>query len=466
MKGNCLQRDDEEPLDLRFRTVKQSVKSTMERKESLLSEVAEEDTELELVLEGLGLNRKKRVDSRSSKVRKVQSTSLARPNPVKLSKAAKKYLMKWMLKALPASGTTGSSVMAKDKKRRVEPSGQSGEKVVEGRSALVDDLKEVKEWARLAVLQGEEDTSKMVAHHVKGIWPGIEEEKSELKKAILKRRWMPLRRTLMLGKDEEEAEAVGIVDGLDGVPHQTVLDNQGDGIELPEGGSEKAVREMSLKINDLESGLAREREASKALLYAQAELEVELDSSRSREDDVLMRNREFVGQFNKMKEANEKKEDQYVKAHFRLLELTQAVSYLTLQVEEKDSELKKGLKKLAEVTECVEKNQRQVDVLTVKGNVQKGNANLRECQHKLDAALIREKVLEGEIKAKESLVKRKDDLLKDMPAREELSAEIGRLRTRVVDSEAINIAKSAKSIVNLEENVIYHGKVDAEMTEL
>ncbi|KAF6154761.1 hypothetical protein GIB67_032373 [Kingdonia uniflora] len=42
VKGNFLQRDDDEPLDLRFRSVKQSkCESTVERKESLLDKVAE-----------------------------------------------------------------------------------------------------------------------------------------------------------------------------------------------------------------------------------------------------------------------------------------------------------------------------------------------------------------------------------------------------------------------------------------
>ncbi|KAF6140511.1 hypothetical protein GIB67_018248 [Kingdonia uniflora] len=267
VKGNCLQRDDEKPLDLRFRTVKQSVKSKVERKESLFDEVAEEETKLKLVLEGLGLSRKKKVDSRSNKKR--------------------------MLKALSASGTTGSGEVAKNKRRRVEPSGESGEKIADGRFAMVDDLKEVEERVRLAVLHGEEDTSKMVAHLVKGIWLDIEEEKNELKKANLLvetnanldemvEEYDRLGHYLMLKgyseeevdviktdtyveeEDEEEAEAVGIVDGLDGVSCQTVLHNQGDDVELPEGGSEKAVREMSLRINNLESELARERKTSKA----------------------------------------------------------------------------------------------------------------------------------------------------------------------------------------------------------
>ncbi|KAF6140490.1 hypothetical protein GIB67_010320 [Kingdonia uniflora] len=458
VKGNCLQRDDEEPLDLRFRTVKQSVKSKVERKESLLDEVAEKETKLEHVLEGFGLSRKKRVDSRSNK-----------PNPVKLSKIALKYPKKRMLKALPASGTIGSGKVAKDKRRRVEPSGESGEKVVEGRSAMVNDLKEVKERARLVVLQGEEDTSKMVVHLAKGIWLGIKEDKSELKKAnvelekelaqsrtdgLKKVRQLKASHALVIGQlqvetkanldkmveecdrlghnlmlkgyseeevdtikadtnveeeDEKEAETVGIVDGLDGVSRQTVLDNQEDDVELPEGGSEK----------------------------------VELDSSRSREGDVLMCNWEFVEQFDRIKEANKNREDQYVKAHFRLVELTHAVSDLTLQVEEKDVKIKKGLKELAE-TELVQDIARakkaeaserlggsrtevksplvggdvvslssqiielESNVSRIQGHVQKGNVNLREYQHKLHAALIREKVLEGEIKTKESLVKRKE----------------------------------------------------------
>ncbi|KAF6150597.1 hypothetical protein GIB67_022209 [Kingdonia uniflora] len=367
VKGNCLQKDDKEPLDLRFGSVKQSkCESTVERKESLLDKVAEEETELELVLEGLSLSRKRRVDSRSNKVRKAQSTSLSQPNPVKPSKVAQKYTKKWMLKALPASSTTGSGEVAKDKRRRVEPSGKSGEKVTKGRSASADDLKEVGERTRLAVLQGEEDTNKMVARLVKGIWLGLEVEKSELKKVetkanldeMVKKRDRLGHHLMLKGFFEEEVDAikantyveeedegvanvVGVTDGLDGVSRQTVLANQWDDVELPEGGSDKAVREMSLKINDLESGLARERKTSKVLLSAQAELLVELDSSRSREDNVLMCNREFAEQFDRMKEANGNREDQYVKTHFRLVKLTQAVFDLTLQVEEKDSEIKK-----------------------------------------------------------------------------------------------------------------------------
>ncbi|KAF6168921.1 hypothetical protein GIB67_038418 [Kingdonia uniflora] len=396
----------------------------------------------------------------------------AQPNPVKPSKIVLKYLKKWTLKALQTSGTTGSSEVAKDMRRRVKPSGESGEKVTEGQSAAGTTLKRSKKgpgWQfsmekkiRERWTDALKEVRQLKASHAVAIGQLQVETKANLEEMVEERD--RLGHHLMLKdyseeevdaikadtyveeEDEEEAKAVGIVNGLDGASRQTVLNNQGDDVELLEGGSEKAVREMSLRIKNLESGLTRERETSEALLYTQAKLQVELDSSRSREDDALMRNQEFAELFDRMKETNENREDQYVKAHFRLVELTEAISELTLHVEEKDVEIKIGLKELAE------------------GDVQKGNANLREYQHKLDVVLIREKVLEGEIKTKKLLVKRKKELLKYTLAREELNTKIRRFCAWVVDLEAMNLAESAKYIKKLEENVIYHPKVDAEMT--
>ncbi|KAF6168140.1 hypothetical protein GIB67_011525 [Kingdonia uniflora] len=76
VKGDCLQRDDEEPMELLFRTVKQTPKSQVTRKESLLDIIAQEDTELEAELEELDISRKKRVNSQAKKVQKSQSTRL------------------------------------------------------------------------------------------------------------------------------------------------------------------------------------------------------------------------------------------------------------------------------------------------------------------------------------------------------------------------------------------------------
>ncbi|KAF6172525.1 hypothetical protein GIB67_007038, partial [Kingdonia uniflora] len=181
----------------------------------------------------------------------------------------------------------------------VKLSGKSGEKVTEGRSAMVDDLKEVVERARLAVLHGKEDTSKMVFRLVKGIWLGIEEEKIELKKLQVETKANldemveerdRLGSNLMLKgyseeevdaikadtyaveEDEKEAEVVGIVDDL-----MVFLARRCLTIKGMTSSSLKVVvrREMSLKIDDLEFGLVRERETSKSLLSTQAELQGE-----------------------------------------------------------------------------------------------------------------------------------------------------------------------------------------------
>ncbi|KAF6137053.1 hypothetical protein GIB67_030817 [Kingdonia uniflora] len=301
------------------------MKSIVERKESLLGEVAEEETELKLVLGELSLSKKKRVKT---------------------------------------SGTTVSGEVTQGKRRRIEPLENSGEEVIEGRSASMNDLKEAEKRARLAILQGKEDTSQMEsklkrvksaleknlaraktdalkeveqlkANHAVAIGQLQVEAKANLDETIEKHdrlgrhlmrkgysqgEVVAIKADTYAEEEEEEVEVLGVVDGLDGVSPQMVLDNQRDDVELSEGGSEK----------------------------------VELDASHVREDHTLMYNQEFVKQFARMKEANKNREDQYVKAHFRLEKLNQVVSDLTRQVEEKDSRIKKGLEGLSEVTERAE----------------------------------------------------------------------------------------------------------------
>ncbi|KAF6145338.1 hypothetical protein GIB67_016799 [Kingdonia uniflora] len=224
VKGNYLQRYDEEPLDLRFRAVKQSVKSKVERKEYLLDEVTKEETELELVLEGLSLRRKKRVDSRSNKIAHlVKGIWLG----IKEEKSELKKLNVELEKELARSRTDALKEVRQLKASHAVAIGQLQ---VETKANLDEKVEERNRLGHHLMLKGysevEVDTIKADTY--------IEEEV------------------------EKEAKAVGIVDGLDGVSLQTVLDNKGDDVEHLEGGSEKAVREMSLRINGLESGLARE----------------------------------------------------------------------------------------------------------------------------------------------------------------------------------------------------------------
>ncbi|KAF6167746.1 hypothetical protein GIB67_017241 [Kingdonia uniflora] len=248
----------------------EGVKSTVERKESLLDKVMEEETELELVLEGLGLSRKK-------------GLIVARlVNGIWLGIEEEKSELKKVNVELENELARSRADALKDVKQ------------LKASHAVAIGLLQVETNANLDEIVEERDR---LGRHLmlKGYY---EEEVDAIRED-----------TYVEEEDEEKAEAVGVMDGLNGVSRKTVLENQGDDVDLPEGGSEKVVREMSLRINDLEFGLAREIETSKALLSAQAEL----------------------------------------------------------QIEEKDSEIKKGLKELSVATERTLRLQCQVDALAMKG---------------------------------------------------------------------------------------------------
>ncbi|KAF6158391.1 hypothetical protein GIB67_022471 [Kingdonia uniflora] len=253
-------------------------------------------------------------------------------------------------------------------------------KVVEDRPGLEDNLKEVEEKSWLATHHGEEEMSKMAARLMKGICLGVEEERAELKRKkvelerniaqlkidLLKEgKWVEdlkasqvveisnlhaeaivnleevvvecdrLRRHLMSkGYSEDEVDAIradtymeeegdeeiedvviGIIDGLDGVSPQTVRDNQWDDNEHPEGVNEK----------------------------------VELESARLREEDAHQCNQEFAEEFNRIREANKDRGDQHVKLYFKFVKAAQTVVNLTRKIKEKDAEIKKWQKELAEL---------------------------------------------------------------------------------------------------------------------
>ncbi|KAF6173564.1 hypothetical protein GIB67_022923 [Kingdonia uniflora] len=346
--GNCLQRDDKALLDLRFRSVKQSVKSTVERKESLFDEAAKEETELELVLGELSLSRKK------------------------------KEFKRQINKALPASGTTVTGEIAQGKRMRVEPLGNSGEKFVEGRSASMDDLKEVEERARLAILQGKEDTSQMVVHLIKEIWLGIEEQESELKKAKSE-----LEKNLASAKTDALKEVK-----QQKAAHAVVI------VQL----------QVEAKANLDETAEEHDRLGRHLMLkgYSQEEVDtIKADTYAEEEDEEAG----VLGVVDGLDGVSPQT----------------VISDLTRQVEEKDFRIKKGLEDLSEATERVENLQRHVDALAVKGK----HANM--AQYRIQALERIEELCRSDLnKCRIDLERirqkfiRKDDELR--VARENLSA--------------------------------------------
>ncbi|KAF6171513.1 hypothetical protein GIB67_018037 [Kingdonia uniflora] len=73
VSGECLQRSDEEPLELNNRTITKGIICKVLRKESFIDVVAKEGTELEAVLKELEISRFKRVASKDDKVSRSQA---------------------------------------------------------------------------------------------------------------------------------------------------------------------------------------------------------------------------------------------------------------------------------------------------------------------------------------------------------------------------------------------------------
>ncbi|KAF6142758.1 hypothetical protein GIB67_018469 [Kingdonia uniflora] len=334
---------------------KRGVKSTMERKESLLDKVTEKETELKIVLGELGLSRKKRVESCSSCHRDL----------------------------------------ARYRRAGVRAEEAIGQLQVKAKANL-DEMAEVRDsLSRYLMLKGYS-----------------QEEVNAIKADTYV-------------EEEEEEEVLEVVDGQDGVYHQTVLDNQGDDVELPEGGSEK-VEGKDFRIKKGLEDLSKATECTEIL-----QCQVDSLAMMAERDQFIART----------KKAEAREHSGGSRTEVKAPLVRGDVVSLSGRIRELES-----------------------DVSQIQGHIWKGNVNLSECQHKLDAALIREKVLEGEVKAKELLVKKKEELLKDLPAREELDAKLGRLRTQIVDSDAMNLAELVKYIAKLEVDVIYHDRADAKIT--
>ncbi|KAF6149545.1 hypothetical protein GIB67_003693 [Kingdonia uniflora] len=211
--------------------------------------------------------------------------------------------------------------------------------------------------------------------------------------------------------DEEiDSGTVGIVDGLDGVSPQTEL------------------KEICLRIKDLEAELAKQRDASASLLSSDMELQVKLELPRLRENNLHQCKQEFIEEFDRIKKANEDRDDQHVKMHFKFVEAIKTIvglACLSARIREPEG-----------------------DAAPIHGHVLKGNEKLRESERKLDATHSKEQLLKRPIRGKDILITQNDEMFQKILDVEELNREIKVLRARVDDLEVINRADQRKPSKN------------------
>ncbi|KAF6140752.1 hypothetical protein GIB67_035179 [Kingdonia uniflora] len=234
------------------------------------------------------------------------------PESITSSKLARAFSKKRMLKRGSTFGAVGSGeVEGEAKKRRADPSSELiGMKVAENRPGEEDELKVVENRARLA------------AHLMKGICLRME-EKAELEK----------------GKVELEKKVAHL---------KTDLAKEGKRLD-----SVKAAQELEISELTVETGKNLEEV-------------VELESACLSEEETRQCNQEFEVEFYRIRGVNGDREDQHVKIHFMFVEATQTVDDLTLKIKEKDAEISKRQKKLAETKKKTAKLKSQNDALMVK----------------------------------------------------------------------------------------------------
>ncbi|KAF6165286.1 hypothetical protein GIB67_042702 [Kingdonia uniflora] len=308
-------REDKEPMELLYRTVKKSPQSKV-TKESMLDIATRKGVELEGVLKDL------------------ESTTLR--------KLAQKFLKKRIVKRGLAFGTMGS--------------GQE------------DELRAVEDKVRLATRKGTEEMSasvslelrKMAARLLKGICHRIEEGKANLEN----------RKEVHISEPTEEVQK-----NLD----EVVIQRDRLECQLLLVGYSKAEVKFIMKgtyvkedeVEDDVAGVVGEFDGDslRTELENQGEdnKKVELKATRLSEQETLQYNKEYAVEFNRLIEATEDREDQHVKVYFKFVEATQTIDDLTLKIEGKDAKIKRWRKELVEVKEETTKLKRWNDALMVKG---------------------------------------------------------------------------------------------------
>ncbi|KAF6137544.1 hypothetical protein GIB67_031823 [Kingdonia uniflora] len=261
-------------------------------------------------------------------------------------------------------------------KRRIDPLAKvMGAKVRESRPAEEDELRAIEDWVRLIARKGVEELSasaqlelsRMTIHLLKAICLEIEEGKAELEngKVELDMKVARLKSDLALEGErlvaakaaqkvliseltvEAQKNLNDIVVQRDRLGRQLLVvgytkadikanmagtfveeDEVEEDVPTEEGvvtGLDGELKDMRLRIEELENELAKEKDTSTSLLTLQAELQVgeeheifnlyvKLKIVRLSEQQTLQCNPEFVKEFDWIREATEDREDQHVKA--------------------------------------------------------------------------------------------------------------------------------------------------------
>ncbi|KAF6157124.1 hypothetical protein GIB67_041585, partial [Kingdonia uniflora] len=460
VKGDYLQRQDEEPMKLLYRTVKKSPQSKVTKKESLLDTVAREEVELEVVLKEFCIYRYNRANSMSEK----KATELDFADVWKATTSSKftlKFPKKKAGKRDSTSRTTGSGKVEGDaKKRRVDPPTKFiGAKVVESRPFEEDELQAVEDRVILAARKGvkEMSASAQLGLSKMGIYLGIEEGKPKLKngKVELQKNVARLKSDLVL-----EGKRLNFVKVAQEV-HISKLTEE----------AQKNLDEVVVQRDRLGRQVAK------------AEVKAIMEGTYVEEDEVEEDLPGTVGGLDveQLSAVLPAKDIDFQMVQRRCDKLNARVSQLMVNLATTNLRNKKS-----EAGKRLMKNKGDVGVSIVKGDVadlsarikvfegdvahiqfyvQRGNKRFKENQGKLDIAYSRERELERVIRGKDQFIRKIYEWLKKSLAGGSISKdrELEELCTQVAELRTTNQAESNKAVKKVKEHNDIVSRIDKHM---
>ncbi|KAF6141081.1 hypothetical protein GIB67_006526 [Kingdonia uniflora] len=378
VSGECLQRSDEEPLELNNRTITKGINCKVLRKESFIDVVAREGTELEAVLKELEISRFKRVVSKDDKLARLNKMPDGPVDMATVSSTVVRNLVKRkaIKRGVASRIVTSESVDDSSKRKKVTFPTKSqvvleeSDKITEGADlrphfevevGLLEEQCRVKAREKMVVVMDDdfkklelEKERKAVALKLKEVRAESVPEAERLVTASatsrnnLAGKLYQLRYTkaeimaFSEGNYEEkeitdEEEVEEMEDGLN-VAEKTAANNQ----EI----INQELESSRLRVMDLKGLLEVEKKSS-------TELQKELDIAREREEQTPLYNAEYAEEYEALISQYEDRLDDNVKLLLKLEEAKRQVEDKTVTILSRDSALNQLTTELVELKKKV-----------------------------------------------------------------------------------------------------------------
>ncbi|KAF6149067.1 hypothetical protein GIB67_018645 [Kingdonia uniflora] len=362
VSGECLQRSDEEPLELNNRTITKGINCKVSRKESFIDVVAREGIDLEAVLKELEISRFKRIASKDDKVRRSQARRrLVGKTPGSMEGKLTTFKLNIPLKLArlneipdgPVDMATVSStvvwILAKSKAEMLK----ENDKIAEGadlrprfeiEANLLEEQYRAKAREKMVAVMDDEFKKQVRAESE------AEAERLVTASAISQNNLTGKLYQLKYTKAEITVFSEGNYEEMEIMDEEEVEEREGglNTVEKTDVDNQKSINQeienLRLRVVDLEGLLEVEKKSSVELLK-------ELDTVREREEQTRLHNAKYTEEYEALIFQYEDRLDDNVKLSLKLEEVKRQVKEKTAIILSRDLALNQLTSELAELKE-------------------------------------------------------------------------------------------------------------------